>query len=166
MQKKIKPSPRGNYLNDCEYIGDLLPGPGNYNPRPILPKIKINNTKPEQWRQKHKELEQKKQKKYNTPDMGTYKYNYPSTYDTFGKIYQKLQDSGGKLTKSAVNYLGKTERFKDISKSKSKQITNAPGPGHYPLIAQWPGKESKKEQFNYLEKISKGIEKSIYYENS
>ena len=109
--------------------------------------------------------------------MGTYN-GFPASYNTFGKVLQQLKDQGG-VIKSSVNYLGKVERFKDPSKTKSKSALNVPGPGHYPMIAHWAGlfilfkykicifvfvlgKQSKKEEFNYLNKITTGIEKSIY----
>lgn len=41
-----------------------------------------------------------------------------------------------------------------------------PGPGQYPMIVQWAGKEKDKnnpKQKNYMEVTTRGISKSIYY---
>lgn len=68
----------------------LVPGPGNYNPhvyylillvKTILPKIKVNLTKPEDWRKKHK-TEKSKSNSF-LPPVGTYT---PILIDSFSKI--------------------------------------------------------------------------------
>ena len=98
-----------------------------------IPKVKVDNTKPDFWIKKHKQ--DAKVKKEAVPPVGTYK-NYPVTFDTFGKLLAQAKD---KPVKSAVKYLGTEDRFKDPKKSKSLMKMNVPGAGAYPLIAQWPG---------------------------
>jgi hypothetical protein len=64
------------------------------------------------------------------------------------------------------NYLGTEVRFKDPTKSKSKLDGPVPGPGSYALVAKWPGKEEgmkKDKSKNWMEGLSKGVQRSIYY---
>jgi len=65
-------------------LGGFTPGPGNYHPRPILPKIHENKTLPKEWIEKHKKLDNDK-KKSKVPDMGTYTH-HPADFETFGKL--------------------------------------------------------------------------------
>ncbi|EGR33008.1 hypothetical protein IMG5_063790 [Ichthyophthirius multifiliis] len=153
---------KGSFLNENEYLSIKTPGPGNYNPRGILPKLKVNMKKPQDFINLHKE-QTKKGKLSNLPDVGTYKFNFPLDYDTFGKMLVK-----GKQ-KTAVKYLGTQIRFKDLKSTKSKSVVIGPGPGHYQMIAQWPGKLTLKDKKNekaknYLNLLSSGLQKSIYYE--
>ncbi|KAL4507088.1 hypothetical protein ABPG72_001881 [Tetrahymena utriculariae] len=163
MNKKLKYGERSNYLQEYEYLSSTLPGPGNYNPRPILPKIHKDNMSPDKWIAFHK-AKLSKTAKSNLPDVGTYKMNYPLDYSTFGKMLVKSQEEGGNK-KSSVRYLGTEERFKDPKKTKSKINSIVPGPGQYPLVAKWQGKEQKKDskEKNWMDTITTGISKSIYY---
>jgi len=165
-QKKassVKPrvSERDNFLMDYEYSSDLIPGPGNYNPRPIQPKIKDAKLKPEDWRKKHKEEGAKK--KGAGPDMGSYT-PAPANYATFDKIMAKQKDNkGGKQSK----LWGSEVRF-DFEKKPEKKRETVPGPGQYNMIASWgpsspKGANDKKGNTNIFNKITTGISKSIYY---
>jgi len=68
--------------------------------------------------------------------MGTYK-PFPIEFPTFGKLYQVNKE---KKDKGKTQWMGTEIRFKDPKKSKSAMTVNVPGAGHYPLIAEWPGK--------------------------
>lgn len=65
--------------------------------------------------------------------MGSYN---PIPYDTFGKIAE-INKTKGSRPKS--NYLGTAERFPGSGK-KGRPGSAVPGPGQYPMIAKWPGK--------------------------
>jgi len=160
----VKPrvSERDNFLMDYEYSSDLIPGPGNYNPRPIQPKIKDAKLKPEDWRKKHKDESSKPKPK--VPDMGSYTPS-PANYATFDKILEKQKaNKGGKSSK----LWGSEVRFDFEKKGGEKKRETVPGPGQYNMIASWgpsDGKEAnaKKGSPNYMNKITTGITKSIYY---
>lgn len=164
MDKKIKYGPKQNYLSEYEYMANTSPGPGNYNPRPILPKLHKDAMDPQKWINLHKEWA-KRSGKSKSPDMGTYKMNFPLDYDTFGKQFIKSQEDAASGKKGSVKYLGTEERFKDAKKSKSKSTLVVPGPGQYPLVPKWPGKDKPKEgkEKNWMDGISQGIQRSIYY---
>jgi len=49
--------------------------------------------------------------------------------------------------KESVHHLGTEERFKDPKKTKSKCNLIVPGPGTYPMIPKWPGKQTKTAIF-------------------
>jgi len=56
-KKKMKSRKQGgadrlNFLCEMEYLSNTIPGPGNYNPRHLLPKIHENKMKPEDWKKK------------------------------------------------------------------------------------------------------------------
>ena len=70
------------------------------------------------------------------PDVCTYKNVFPVDFQTFGKLLIDFKD---KKDKSKIPYLGSEVRFKDPTKSKSKDTVSVPGPGNYPMIAEWPG---------------------------
>lgn len=67
--------------------------------------------------------------------------------------------------------LGSSQRWGDDKKQKERdQKFPAPGPNHYPLIAQWPGKpeggkgkDKGEKTKNWMTLITKGPTKSIYY---
>lgn len=56
---KIKPGEKVDFLMDYQFLSNANPGPGNYCPYPILPKIKENRTQPKDWIEKHKNLNKK-----------------------------------------------------------------------------------------------------------
>ena len=63
---------------------------------------------------------------------------------------------------------GTFSRFKYQIPIKSKYTKVVPGPSHYDIQTPWKGKEIKINQTinitnNYLNHLSKGINKSIYY---
>lgn len=139
----------------------MNPGPGQYNPHKEVKKLKVTHLKPEDWRKKHK-ANSGKPKKNQAPDMGTYKNNFPVSFMTFDKL---LAEAKNNKNKTKVPYLGKEERFKDPKKSKSSN-TGAPGAGQYNMLIDWPGKvdpKKKDKPKNYLNNISRGISRSIYY---
>jgi len=116
---------------------------------------------PQDWRKKHTE-EKSKGKKAAFPDCGTYNPQ-PVDFGTFAKleITMKDKDKAG----SKVKLWGATDRFK---KAKKDDPNNFPGPGKYNTVAAWNGKpeggkKAEKGDKNWMNKISKGIEKSIYY---
>lgn len=69
--------------------------------------------------------------------------------------------------KSKIPQWGTEDRFKDAKKSKSKANTPVVGPGHYPLVAFWPGKDEGKKKDkskkNWMNSVSQAPTKSIYY---
>jgi len=84
---------------------------------------------------------------------------------TFDRLADQNKDAKGK---NKIKIWGSEERFKDFKKSKIKNIPITPGPGMYPLVAEWPGKDSKKKDGtktkNWMEGLTKGVNRSIYYE--
>jgi hypothetical protein len=116
---------------------------------------------PEKWRKKHTE-ERKKNGKSAFPDVGTYT-PVPTDIMTFTKLQQISKDKD-KLSKAKT--WGTSERF---TKAK-KDAYNPPGPGFYNTNVVWNGKpegkkgdgDNKKDK-NWMNKLTKGIEKSIYY---
>ncbi|CAD8139487.1 unnamed protein product [Paramecium pentaurelia] len=158
-KKKIEASDRPTYLNEIQHLAVINPGPGNYNPRPISKKLKKNETKPSDFITKHQE-QAKKRGKSALPDVGSYNPE-PLSFTTFNK----LQVNTKKKERVDKHTFGTDERFKDPKKSKSKQSL-LPGPGQYPLIVQWQGKEQDKSKAkikNYMQSTTKGIQRSIYY---
>eukprot|EP00825_Cyclidium_porcatum_P008854 TRINITY_DN1443_c0_g2_i3.p2 TRINITY_DN1443_c0_g2~~TRINITY_DN1443_c0_g2_i3.p2 ORF type:complete len:295 (-),score=84.47 TRINITY_DN1443_c0_g2_i3:291-1175(-) len=158
--KLVKKLDKESFLSEYEFLGKLNPGPGQYNPHKDVRKQKPTLSKPEDWRKKHKGSD--KLKKLSTPDMGTYKNNFPSDYPTFGKLLAEAKD---KKQSSKIHYLGTTERFKDPKKSKAL-VLNVPGAGQYNLLLEWSGKtdpKKKEKPKNFLNSITRGISKSIYY---
>ncbi|CAD8060988.1 unnamed protein product [Paramecium sonneborni] len=158
-KKKIEAFERPTYLNEIQHLAVINPGPGNYNPRPISKKLKKNETKPADFITKHKE-QAKKRGKSALPDVGSYNPE-PLSFTTFNK----LQVNSKKKEKVDKHTFGTDTRFKDPKKSKSKQIL-LPGPGQYPMIVQWQGKEQDKSKAkikNYMQSTTKGIQRSIYY---
>jgi len=150
------------FLSECEYASNLVPGPGNFNPR--MPTFKPKNNlkmEPQDWRKKHGE-EKSKNKKSAMPDCGTYNPK-PADFGTFAKLEEAQKD---KNNNSKVKTWGAPgDRFK---KAKKEDPNNYPGPGKYNTIAAWNGKpeggkKSEKKDTNWMNKISKGIETSIYY---
>ena len=98
--------------------------------------------------------------------MDGYHYNphYPA-FDTFGKLEADIKEkkAGRQREKSMDN----AKRFPDDKKGKERS-GSVPGPGHYQMIANWPGKpeKGKKDEVkvkDWMKLISKGVEKSIYY---
>eukprot|EP00825_Cyclidium_porcatum_P032475 TRINITY_DN3474_c0_g1_i1.p3 TRINITY_DN3474_c0_g1~~TRINITY_DN3474_c0_g1_i1.p3 ORF type:complete len:166 (+),score=36.56 TRINITY_DN3474_c0_g1_i1:379-876(+) len=159
-QKQAKKTDKETFLSEYEYLGKYNPGPGQYNPHKEVNKLKVNTQKPEDWRKRHKTVDKVKKSQY--PDVGTYKNNFPCDFMTFSKL---LIESKEKTNKTKIPYLGKEERFKDPTKSKS-QAHQVPGTGKYNLNLEWPGKvdpKKKDKPKNYLNSISRGISKSIYY---
>lgn len=65
------------------HLAVINPGPGNYNPRPVSTKLKINETEPKDMIAKHKGKD--KLVKSKLPDMGTYKPE-ALEFTTFNKI--------------------------------------------------------------------------------
>ncbi|CAD8089233.1 unnamed protein product [Paramecium sonneborni] len=158
-KKKIGPVERPTYLNEIQHLAVINPGPGNYNPHRIERKLKLNETKPSDQIAKHKEQERKRGKSC-LPDIGTYNPE-PVEFTSFNK----LQLLSKKKDKSDKHNFGREDRFKDPKKNKSKQVP-VPGPGQYPMIVQWAGKEKDKnnpKQKNYLDVTTRGISRSIYY---
>lgn len=163
-----------------EYVANLSPGPGNYYPRVRIliflakywlhfttqleiPKIKEAKPNREDFKKKMKESQKKAGKQ---PDG--FHYNpFPATFDTFGKLHADIEAKKPGTLKPRS--LSNEKRWIDPKKEKAKAAL-MPGPGEYPLIAQWPGKlekgmkkdENKKK--NWMNLITKGVEKSIYHD--
>ncbi|CAD8139398.1 unnamed protein product [Paramecium octaurelia] len=158
-KKKIEAGERPTYLNEIQHLAVINPGPGNYNPRPISKKLKRNETKPADFIAKHND-QAKKRGKSALPDVGSYNPE-PVSFTTFNK----LQGNAKKKERVDKHTFGTDVRFKDPKKSKSKQGL-LPGPGQYPMIVQWQGKEQDKSKAkikNYMQSTTKGIQRSIYY---
>jgi len=154
-----KGSERTNFLCEMEYLSQTVPGPGNYNPRQIEPKIKEARMKPEDWKKKHVELS-KKSKKSPFPDVGSFN-PHPVSFRTFAKDMELRKE---KKDQKNVKIWGTSSRFVTKKDSK-KDPNNFPGPGTYPMIAGWNGKtvEKKPKDLNWMNRLTKGVEKSIYY---
>jgi len=158
--KESKGSERVNFLCEVECLSTTVPGPGNYNPRQIERKLKETKMKPEDWKKKHGE-QGKKSKKSTFPDIGTYNPN-PVNYKTFGKEFELRKE---KKDQKNVKIWGTSTRF-PAKKDPKKDANNFPGPGNYPMIATWNGKSAngkREKDKNFMNRVTKGIEKSIYY---
>jgi len=156
--KHGKGSDRTDFLCEMQYLSNTVPGPGNYNPRDIQPKLKETRMKPEDWKKKHSE----KRAKSAFPDIGTYN-PYPAHIKTFGKQFE-LHKEKKDVTK--VKAWGTAVRFV-FKKDAKKDPHSVPGPGTYAMTATWNGKlapnDKDKKDKNWMNKITKGVEKSIYY---
>jgi len=91
----------------------------------------------------------------------------PINMTTFAKIF-KENDGKTKNSRTKSNHFGRVERFGEIKTKKSKSFS-IPGPGFYNLLYEWPGKNDKKQKngekkTNLSSIISKGLDKSIYYD--
>jgi len=91
---------------------------------------------------------------------------------TFASIFKENEKKKGN-GKAKSSFFGLSERFKDPKKMKSKSYVNIPGPGNYNVLIEWQGKEestksgtTKKKGVNLSKLITKGVDKSIYYEDS
>jgi len=157
--KSAKGSDRTNFLCEMEYLSEKVPGPGNYNPRQIEPKLKETKMKPEDWKKKHGE-ESKKSKKSTLPDVGTF-HPHPVAFKTFAKQFELTKD---KKDQKMVKMWGTAPRFV-MKKDTKKDPNNFPGPGNYDMRAKWNGKstEKKPKDLNWMNRLTKGVEKSIYY---
>ena len=115
--------------------------------------------KPDDWKKKHSELS-KKSKKSPFPDVGTFN-PHPVNYRTFAKDFELRKE---KKDQKNVKMWGTAPRFV-IKKDPKKDANNFPGPGNYPMIATWNGKttEKKAKDKNWMNRLTKGIETSIYY---
>jgi len=161
---KTKGSEKVNFLSEMEYCSNMIPGPGNYNPRQIEKKIKENKMAPEDWKKKH--VEDAKRSKSAVPANTSEKTSmpFPVAFNTFGKLLELSKDKTKTQTKAKI--WGTSERF--VAKKDAKKAPNSvPGPGHYPMAATWNGKlapnNKDKKDKNWMNKITKGIERSIYY---
>ena len=124
-----------------------------------------NRTKPKDWISKHS-AKTKEKLKSPYPDQGTYN-PLPINMSTFARLY-KENDGKTKNSRARSNYFGKVERFGNIKTKKSKSFS-VPGPGFYNVLYEWQGKKEKKEKngekkTNLSSIISKGLDKSIYYD--
>lgn len=117
--------------------------------------------KPEDWKKKHKE-ERKRDAKSARPDVGSYN-PHPVEFKTFAKDLELAKEKKGKSSSKAW---GSDERF-GVKKDGKKDPNNFPGPGTYGMMATWNGKlpngKADKVDKNWMNKITKGIERSIYY---
>ena len=93
-------------------------------------------------------------------------------YMTFSKLADLKKAEEKEKSKKLERLWGTSTRFTDPKqKSKSKSVSNFPGPGTYDMLSYWKDpkiaykKKSEKEIGNkdWQYKISKGIERSIYY---
>jgi len=91
-KKKAKPAENINYLYEVEHLANIVPGPGNYNPRAISAKVKLEKLKPDDWIKRHKvEAQSAKTRAKSGPDCGTYK-PHPVSFGTFGKLYADTKE--------------------------------------------------------------------------
>jgi len=158
---EVKGSGRTNFLMEYEYVGEKIPGPGNYNPREIQPKLQETKMKPEDWKKKHAD-QRSKSSKSALPDVGTF-HPFPVAYKTFGKLYDQTEK---KQVQAKNKEWGTAKRF-ELKKDPKKDPNNFPGPGQYNMTAEWSGKaltgKTDTKDKNWMNKVTKGIEKSIYY---
>lgn len=125
-----------------------------------IPKIKEAKPNREDFKKKIKARKIEKQ-----PDGFHYNPHY-ATFDTFGKLSLDIAEKKNNRIKQKSMFT--SQRFGDPKKEK-KLGASTPGPGQYPLIAHWSGKPEKgkkkdeEKKKNWMNLITKGIEKSIYY---
>lgn len=123
---------------------------------------------PEKWRGKHKEENNKKK---NEKFPTALSYDPLSLDNTFARISKENEKKKGN-SKAKTHFFGLQDRFQDPKKFKSKSHVNIPGPGAYNVLIEWEGKEEpkkdkeKKKTVNLSKIISKGVDKSIYYDDS
>ncbi len=129
----------------------------------MIPKIKEVKPNREDFKKKMKESQKKSEKQADG-----FQYNpYPASFDTFGKLKADIDAKKPGMLKPKS--LSTEKRWIDDKKAKELGARN-PGPGEYPLIAHWPGKlesgkkKDDKQQKNWMELITKGVDKSIYHE--
>ncbi|CAD8056738.1 unnamed protein product [Paramecium primaurelia] len=125
--RKVKALQRPDPYEDAMAHSIMVPGPGNYNPHSFLPKIKVNNTKPEDWRKKHN-IEKNKSLP-QLPPVGTYT---PILSDSFAKI-----QCTAPVKRS---YWGSAKRFKGLFGNSSI----GPGPGTYAQLSKLIAKGVEK----------------------
>jgi len=53
-ERKINVGEKMSYLMEYEWRGNVVPGPGNYQPMNILPKLKTEKKNPKEWIAYHK----------------------------------------------------------------------------------------------------------------
>lgn len=118
---------------------------------------------PKKWISKHQELKKKEKDKKPGPDCGTYN-PLPNDLVTFDKIAEMMKDKN-KLPK-VKTWGAPGDRFR----KPKKDAYNPPGPGNYNTMIIWNGKQpdgkKDKKDLNWMNKVSKGIEKSIYYSDN
>jgi hypothetical protein len=118
---------------------------------------------PVEWTKKHKEESKKLTKKDNLEAIDPIHQDF----NTFDKTVKELKKSESATNAKNLRFFGSQERFPDPKKSKSKSILITPAPSNYNLMALWKGKEKRdeKEKHKPLDyyRLTKGIEKSIYY---
>lgn len=91
-------------------------------------------------------------------------------YMTFSKLAELKKAEEKEKSKRTSKFWGTSTRFSDPKKSKSISFINFPGPGTYDMLSYWNDpkiayqkKSEKQEKKDWQMKISKGIERSIYY---
>lgn len=97
---------------------------------------------------------------------------YPTMYMTFSKLADLKKAEDKEKTKRLERLWGTSYRFTDAKyKSKSTSVLVVPGPGTYDMISYWNDpkvayqkKSEKQDKKDWQYKITKGIQKSIYYE--
>lgn len=105
--------------------------------------------------------------KSNYPDQGTYN-PLPINCPTFARIY-KENDGKIKGKRTNAHFFGIVERFSSgKNKNKKSKSFSTPGPGFYNVLYEWHGKKEKgkkeEKKTNLSSIISKGIDKSLYYD--
>ncbi|KAL4468542.1 hypothetical protein ABPG74_005045 [Tetrahymena malaccensis] len=185
QSKKQKPC----FIDQFYYEGTVAPGPGQYYPRAEIKKIHVDQRDLVYWKDKHKQPSPLRVPR-NPPGVGTYNH-HPLAYKTFAKLQEMEDEKQGNKKKNKKSYSPlqkKGEKFvhygfgvsvrevePKFSKSKIKLLPR-PGPGTYNLIASWGERQSKKNEQqsasppprrnNYLQFVTTGVQKSIYYDSS
>eukprot|EP00828_Plagiopyla_frontata_P048764 TRINITY_DN9476_c0_g2_i2.p2 TRINITY_DN9476_c0_g2~~TRINITY_DN9476_c0_g2_i2.p2 ORF type:complete len:218 (-),score=43.22 TRINITY_DN9476_c0_g2_i2:124-777(-) len=158
-KQKYKINERTDFLCENEYLSSINPGPGQYQPHGIRPSSHKQLLEPKDWIKKHKEIASARRPEY--PCSVTYQPE-SCTFTTF----QKMKEYNSKKENNKNTKLfGTDSRFKTIKDVKSKAFIITPGPNHYDLAYYWKGKTTKNQKATKdWKNISKGIQKSIYYE--
>lgn len=142
--RKRRISDKRYFYEDFEHLSMVNPGPGNYNPRPISRKLKLNKKDHTFWVEKH-QTERKSfiTKRKKEPDMGSYT-PIPVDVGTFDGFFRSEKQQ--KKNKSTSKPWGTAERF-SYSRPKTARTgtkEKRPEPGTYNMILDWPAKPHPK----------------------
>jgi len=99
------------------------------------------------------------------PDLKSLTKPIPVLYDTFDKLI-KLKNEN-KIR--AVKMFGTDKRFREVKPEHPNHPKNTPGPGAHDIVAKWRekpavGQKAEKKDPHWMNKITKGVERSIYYD--
>lgn len=110
-KKKFFVGEKHFFHDDINFLGDKVPGSGNYNPHDYVAKIRINKTVYKDWLKKHKEeLEKSLKRESVLPSPNTYS-PMNQTFTTFDLLEKLEKNSAKSKSKEKTNGFGTDARF-------------------------------------------------------